>query len=157
MTRAEGSIFLRDKKERRSLRGFGGYDATRLEIFFNKGVTSFSFSWVERVDFGYFWHKRGFQVDDMVIGSMWREGVEGFFREDVLVVFAPGGEFFFLGSILLGKLSREGDLIDSEGAVGRDGDSLCLPINAWVPFLEPRCAQDDLFLSQCSDFKFFKV
>ena len=45
---------------------------TSLEMFFNKSLAGFLFSWVEEIDLGDFWDKGVFKIDGMVEDSMGR-------------------------------------------------------------------------------------
>ena len=50
-----------------------------LEVFFNKGFTSFHLHWVERTDFGDFGGEVWTKFNGVVIGAMERKLVKGLF------------------------------------------------------------------------------
>ena len=72
MTGAEGSILLGNKEKWGCLGGFGWDDATGFQVFLYEFLAGNLFSRIQGVDFGNLGNEVGFQVDDVVVGSVRR-------------------------------------------------------------------------------------
>ena len=79
LTWAKGAIFFGDEEEWRGLWRFGWNDVSCFQMFLDEGFTHFHLLRVQGIDFGNFWGKGWFEVDDMVVGSVQRKLIMSFF------------------------------------------------------------------------------
>ena len=79
LTRMKCSILFRNEEEWGSLWGFGGYNASGLQMFFDESFAGFLFGRVKGVDFRNLWDKGIFELNSVIKGSMRKENVIGLF------------------------------------------------------------------------------
>ena len=112
LARTESSIFFWDKEEWSSLWGFGGYNASRFQVFINESLTGFLFGRVKRVDFGNLGDERVLKFNGVIKGSMRGENIISFFREDIGEISTKVRDWDIFRFVSLGQLGRDCDLID---------------------------------------------
>ena len=82
-----------NKEEGSGLWGFGWDDLSSLKVFIDECLAGFLFLRVERVYLGDLWNERGFKVYGVVIGLVGRKNIVGCFREYILEIRTPIGNF----------------------------------------------------------------
>ena len=178
LARVKSSIFLLDKEEWGSLRGFGRDNMTGFEMFLDKGFACVFFSRIQWVDFGNLRSKDILEVDGMVKGSVRGKLFIGLFRKYIDNVGAEFRDGYFFRFLCLGDFCRYGEFVqlficksiqgraltksplnllgigDNRGVFGVKIDSECFPVDFGVPFLEPGHTKDDLGMKKTNDHKF---
>ena len=81
-------------------------------MFVDEGLAGLLLCWVERVYFSDLRDEGVLEFDGMIKGTMWGKGVIGLFREDIGEGRTEVRDRDLLWLIGLGKLSRNGDLVD---------------------------------------------
>ena len=79
LTRTKCSILFWNEEEWGSLWGFGGYNASSLQMFLNESLAGFLFGRVKGVDFRNLWDKGILEFDGMIKGLRRGENVIGLF------------------------------------------------------------------------------
>ena len=178
LARAKSSVFLWDKEEWGSLRGFGRDNITSFEMFLNKGFACIFFSRIEQVDFGNLRNEGILEVDGMVKGSVRGKLFIGLFRKYIGKVGAEFRDGYFFRFLYMGNFCRYGEFVqlficksvqrrvlmksllnllgigDDWRVFGTKIDSECFPVNFGVPFLESGHTKDDLGMREMNDHKF---